>query len=89
MFLAFGASVGTSLGIVSSYAGGRTDAFIMGVTDAVMGFPTILLALIIVAIQGGASIQSVIIAIMATVWATLARLVRREELGFPVKSPLP
>ena len=48
--------------------------------DAVMGFPTILLALIIVAIQGGAGIQNVIIAIMATVWARFARQIRGEVL---------
>ena len=79
--LGFGAVVGTSLGIISGYIGGKTDAFIMRVTDGVMGFPTILLALIIVAIQGGAGIQNVIIAIMATVWARFARQIRGEVLG--------
>ena len=79
--LGFGAVVGTALGIMSGYIGGKTDAFIMRVTDGVMGFPTILLALIIVAIQGGAGIQNVIIAIMATVWARFARQIRGEVLG--------
>jgi peptide/nickel transport system permease protein len=64
--LGFGALVGTALGIASGYFGGRTDAFIMRVTDAVMGLPTVLLALIIVAILG-ASILNVIFAIMITV----------------------
>ena len=79
--LGFGAVVGTSLGIMSGYFGGKIDAFLMRVTDGVMGFPTILLALIIVAIQGGAGIQNVIIAIMATVWARFARQIRGEVLG--------
>ena len=78
--LAFGAIVGTAIGIASGYWGGKTDAFIMRCCDAVMGFPTILLALIIVAIQGGAGIQNVIIAIMATVWARFARQIRGEGL---------
>ncbi|MBO55442.1 MAG: peptide ABC transporter permease [Dehalococcoidia bacterium] len=78
--LAFGAIVGTAIGIASGYFGGKTDAFIMRCCDAVMGFPTILLALIIVAIQGGAGIQNVIIAIMATVWARFARQIRGEVL---------
>ena len=78
--LAFGAIVGTAIGIASGYWGGKTDAFIMRCCDAVMGFPTILLALIIVAIQGGAGIQNVIIAIMATVWARFARQIRGEVL---------
>ena len=53
----------------------------MRLCDGVMGFPTILLALIIVAIQGGAGIQNVVIAIMATVWARFARQVRGEVLS--------
>lgn len=53
----------------------------MRAADAALGFPTILLALIIVAIQGGAGIQNVIIAIMFTVWARFARQVRGEVLS--------
>lgn len=79
--LIFGAVTGTALGITSGYIGGKTDGLIMRVTDAVMGFPTILLALIIVAIQGGAGIQNVIIAIIATVWADFSRQVRGEVLS--------
>lgn len=77
--LGFGAAVGTAIGIASGYFGGKTDAFIMRLCDAVMGFPTILLALIIVAILG-AGILNVIIAIMATVWARFARQIRGEVL---------
>ena len=79
--LGFGAAVGTSLGVISGYVGGKTDAVIMRLTDAVLGFPTILLALIIVAIQGGAGVQNVILAIMFTVWARFARQIRGEVLG--------
>ena len=79
--LGFGALVGTALGVASGYIGGKVDALLMRVCDGVMGFPTILLALIIVAIQGGAGIQNVVIAIMATVWARFARQVRGEVLS--------
>ena len=79
--LGFGALVGTALGVASGYLGGKVDAILMRVCDGVMGFPTILLALIIVAIQGGAGIQNVVIAIMATVWARFARQVRGEVLS--------
>ncbi len=79
--LLFGAAFGTSLGVMAGYLGGKVDGLIMRVTDAVMGFPTILLALIIVAIQGGAGIQNVIIAIMVTVWADFARQIRGEVLS--------
>lgn len=77
--LGFGAAVGTAVGIASGYFGGKADAFIMRLCDGVMGFPTILLALIIVAILG-AGILNVIIAIMATVWARFARQIRGEVL---------
>ena len=79
--LGFGALVGTALGVASGYLGGKADALLMRFCDGVMGFPTILLALIIVAIQGGAGIQNVVIAIMATVWARFARQVRGEVLS--------
>jgi len=79
--LLFGAAVGTTLGVMSGYLGGKIDGLIMRITDAVQGFPTILLALIIVAIQGGAGIQNVIIAIMVTVWADFSRQVRGEVLS--------
>lgn len=78
--LGFGALVGTALGIASGYFGGKTDAFIMRVTDAVLGLPTVLLALIIVAILG-AGILNVIFAIMVTVWARFARQIRGEVLS--------
>ena len=79
--LGCGAVVGTALGIASGYIGGKTDILVMRLCDAVMGFPTILLALIIVAIQGGAGVQNVVIAIMATVWARFARQIRGEVLS--------
>ena len=50
--LATGAFVGTVLGMVAGYRGGWVDALIMRVADAAMGFPTILLAMIIVTILG-------------------------------------
>ena len=79
--LLFGAAFGTSLGVIAGYLGGKVDGIIMRVTDAVMGFPTILLALIIVAIRGGAGIQNVIMAIMVTVWADFSRQIRGEVLS--------
>ena len=78
--LGFRALVGTAIGVISGYFGRRLDAFIMRLCDAVMGFPTILLALIIVAILG-AGVINVILAIMLTVWARFARRVRGELLS--------
>ena len=79
--LGTGAVVGSAIGVMSGYFGGRVDIFSMRLVDAVLGFPTVLLALIIVAIAGGAGIGNVIVAVAATVWARFARQARGEVLS--------
>ena len=49
-----GALLGTLLGLVSGYKGGWLDAVIMRTADADLGFPTVLVALIIVVLWGPA-----------------------------------
>jgi len=46
------ATVGSLIGLVAGYAGGRTDSVLMRGIDLVMAFPYILLALAIVAVLG-------------------------------------
>ena len=79
--LGTGAVIGSSLGVISGYFGGKADIVLMRLVDAVLGFPTVLLALIIVAIAGGAGIGNVIVAVAATVWARFARQARGEVLS--------
>jgi peptide/nickel transport system permease protein len=77
--LGIGAFVGTVIGMVSGYKGGWIDDVIMRVTDAALGFPTILVALIVVVIfEPG--IYSIILAILLTVWARFARMIRGDVL---------
>jgi peptide/nickel transport system permease protein len=78
--LGFGALIGTILGLISGYAGGWVDVLIMRVVDGVMGFPSILIALILVVILGKGPLN-VILAVALTVWAHFARMVRGETLG--------
>jgi peptide/nickel transport system permease protein len=78
--LGVGASVGTLLGLISGYAGRWVDALIMRLTDAAMGFPSILAAMIIVTVLG-AGIGSVILAITITVWARFSRMIRGDVLN--------
>ena len=47
-----GAFIGGGLGLLSGYLGGRVDAFMRSVVDIMMSFPSILLAIVIVAILG-------------------------------------
>ena len=77
--LLIGAVVGTLIGLVSGYHGGWIDALLMRTTDAALSFPTILVALVILVFLGAGTIP-VILAIVLTVWARFARMIRGEVL---------
>lgn len=71
--------VGTTVGLVAGYAGKWVDSVLMRITDAVMGFPSILVALLIVSLVG-TGLMPVLIAVTATTWARFARMIRGEVL---------
>jgi len=73
------ASIGTVLGIAAGYLGGRTDAFLMRLTDISLAFPAILIAILMVTIIGP-SFTTVVLAISILGWAPYARLIRGEAL---------
>jgi peptide/nickel transport system permease protein len=77
--IAITASIGTVVGIISGYAGGRTDAFLMRVTDISLAFPPILIALLLAA-SIGPGYWTVVIALSFLGWAPYARLIRGEAL---------
>ena len=78
--LAVGMVVGTSLGLLSGYKGGVVDAIVMRAADAVLGFPTVMAALVVVVILG-AGIEAIIVAMVTTVWARFARMIRGDALA--------
>jgi peptide/nickel transport system permease protein len=67
------------LGSVSGYYGGLLDEIVMRVTDIVLAFPSLILAVVIVAILGP-NVPNLIIAIAAVEWPTYTRLLRGEFL---------
>ena len=75
-----GGIIGTVLGLMSGYFGGRTDVVIMRLVDISLSLPTILLALVLVAAVGP-SFGTVIIVLIVLLWARYARLVRGETLA--------
>jgi peptide/nickel transport system permease protein len=77
--IAITASIGTVLGILAGYLGGRTDAFLMRVTDISLAFPAILIA-ILMAATIGPGYWTVVLAISLLGWAPYARLIRGEAL---------
>jgi peptide/nickel transport system permease protein len=71
--------IGASLGLLAAYVGGRTDSVIMRVVDLQLSFPSILVALMILAFLGK-GIMNVVIALVIVEWAYYARTVRGTAL---------
>ena len=71
--------IGMTLGLVAAYVGGWIDALIMRVVDFMLGFPTILVALMLLAILGQ-GVDKVIFALILVQWAYFARAVRSAAL---------
>jgi peptide/nickel transport system permease protein len=67
--------VGGSIGLFAAYFGGRTDTLIMRVVDIQLSFPSILIALVLMAIFGQ-GIDKIILALVAAQWAYYARTIR-------------
>jgi peptide/nickel transport system permease protein len=75
----FALAVGTTLGLVAAYVGGRIDTLVMRVVDLMLGFPTILVALMMLAVLGQ-GVGKVILALVVVQWAYFARAVRAAAL---------
>jgi len=74
-----GASIGTLLGLISGYRGGLWDTVIQRVNDILLAFPTILLAIALVAFLGQ-GVHSLVIAIAVSSMPVYVRLVRASVL---------
>ncbi|MDE2452953.1 MAG: ABC transporter permease [Burkholderiales bacterium] len=80
--------IGVGLGLLSGFAGGKVDAFIMRVCDVMLSFPSILIALLIDGVGRALFPQAhdtlafgvLIIAISLTGWVQYARTVRGSTM---------
>jgi peptide/nickel transport system permease protein len=77
--VAIGAAFGTLVGMVAAYARGLADAALMRLTDLVLCFPPIILALAIAAALGIGT-RNTIIAMLVVWWPKFARLARALAL---------
>jgi peptide/nickel transport system permease protein len=75
-----GLAVGIPLGLLSGYFGGKTDMVIMRLMDIMLAFPSILLAILMVAVLGP-SLENSMIAIGVVSIPIYARLVRSSTLA--------
>jgi peptide/nickel transport system permease protein len=72
-------ALGTILGLIAGYVGGRTETIIMRLVDFMLSFPTILIALMIMAMLGQGVVK-LIFALILVQWAYFARVVRGAAL---------
>jgi peptide/nickel transport system permease protein len=79
MATAIALALGTAVGVVAAYVGGRLDAVLMRIVDIQLSFPAILIALILVAILGK-GVDKVVIALVSVQWAYYARTIRSSAL---------
>ena len=73
------AVLGVVFGMISGYAGGAVDMFIMRVVDVLLAFPTIIFALALSTMMGTGQ-MNLIIAITCIQWTRYARMARGETL---------
>jgi peptide/nickel transport system permease protein len=72
-------AIGMAIGLAAAYAGGWLDAAIMRIVDIQLSFPSILIALVLLAVLGQ-GVDKIVIALIAVQWAYYARTVRSAAL---------
>jgi peptide/nickel transport system permease protein len=77
--VALAGTLGTLIGLVAGYRGGRIDDLCMRFTDTMLAMPFILLALAVIAVLGS-SLRNIILVLGVTSWVSYARVVRAEVL---------
>jgi peptide/nickel transport system permease protein len=74
-------TVGSLLGALAGYVGGPVDAVIMRAADAILSFPSIILAMAITAARGGPGLSNALLAVAIVLWPEYARLMRGQVLA--------
>jgi peptide/nickel transport system permease protein len=79
LVVALSVAIGVALGLIAGYFGGWFDDVIMRFVDLAMGFPSLLLALIVIYALGP-SVVNMVFVLVITRWMLYARVVRAETL---------
>lgn len=72
--------IGTFYGAIAGYVGGRVDTIMMRVSEMILSFPSLILAMIINAVLGS-SLFNTMFALVIVAWPTYARLMRSVVLS--------
>jgi len=75
------AILGAVVGLLAGFYAGTIDAVFMRLTDAIMAFPTLVLAIAAVAILDQPGLLALILVLAAVQWTTVARLIRGQALS--------
>jgi peptide/nickel transport system permease protein len=75
------AAVGVAIGLLAGYYGGWRDSALMRATDVVMAFPSLILAIGLIAVFERPGLDKVALVLVALGWTTIARVVRGEVLS--------
>ena len=73
-------TLGTTVGLIAGYRGGAVDALLMRLTDIGLSLPTILIAVVMVAVSEP-SFRNVVLVIALLLWPRFARQMRGETLA--------
>lgn len=75
------AVLGAAVGLLAGFYAGTIDAVFMRLTDAIMAFPTLVLAIAAVAILDQPGLFALILVLAAVQWTAVARLIRGQALS--------
>jgi peptide/nickel transport system permease protein len=74
-------TIGSLLGAFAGYVGGPVDSVIMRAADAVLSFPSIILAMAITTARGGPGLENALLAVGFVLWPEYSRLMRGQVLA--------
>src|SRR5919108_823376 len=77
--------LGCAIGLLAGYFGGPIDAALMRVTDVVMAFPSLVLAIGLIAVFERPGLDKVVIVLVALGWTTIARVMRGAVLSLKTR----
>jgi peptide/nickel transport system permease protein len=72
---------GCLVGAIAGYMGGFVDNVVMRTADAILSFPSIILAMAITAARGGPGLSNALLAVGIVLWPEYARLMRGQVLA--------
>jgi len=73
--------IGVSWGAIAAYAGGHVDNVMMRIVDALYGFPTVVLVIVVMSVFETRSLFALFALIGAISWLTMARITRGQVLA--------